>query len=148
MVLFPSLCQDMRGFCPHIHCKNLMKLLEVNLIELRGPLWLGPLLFLTFRVVHIEPQLIHKLWFRFSYSIWHWFWRRFLLVSLHSVDMISCNCFTFSPVVGPWFALYPYLSPDPKKWFIFQYNQFFACQNGGATSKLLTCRNRHQKYSM
>lgn len=73
MVPFSLLsARNTRGFFSDIYCRNLVEFLEVNLTILcpnpTSPPWLGPLVFLMFRLVHNEPLTICQLHFRFSYS--------------------------------------------------------------------------------
>ena len=80
---FPPPARSKRGLFPNIFCGNVVELLEANLTVLWGPLWLGPLEFLSLRIVPHEPPAILQMQFRSSFLALAPV--QFLLVSLCSV---------------------------------------------------------------
>lgn len=56
-----------RGFFSNTYCRNRVEILELDLIILwvPSPPWLGPLDFVTFRVFHTEPPSLLQLQLRF-----------------------------------------------------------------------------------
>ena len=86
----PSLAGSMRRFFPHINYDNLVKFLEVKLVEVWCCVydWV-PLEFLSLRLVHTKSAAIHQLQFRICFP-----WR-FLLCYV----VVFCICLTVSSLL-------------------------------------------------
>lgn len=136
--------RGLRGFSPDIYYENVVEHLEVHLTILWGPPynWI-PLEFLPVKIVHIGLPAIHKLQCSFSYpgtgSYSSFCWASLLCKPW--LPVFACLLLQFW---GSWFTLCPLSPMNLSRVINFPVRSGFpCCEDGLATSKILTCGNRN-----
>lgn len=136
--------RGLRGFSPDIYYENVVEHLEVHLTILWGPPynWI-PLEFLPVKIVHIGLPAIHKLQCSSSYpgtgSYSSFCWASLLCKPW--LPVFACLLLQFW---GSWFTLCPLSPMNLSRVINFPVRSGFpCCEDGLATSKILTCGNRN-----